>query len=31
MGEKILSLLIDLYADQENLKIEYSVEKKGEI
>lgn len=25
-GEKILKLLVDLYAEQENLKIEYSIE-----
>lgn len=25
-GEKILRLLINLYAEQENLKIEYSIE-----
>lgn len=26
-GERILSLLIDLYAEQENLKIEYEIKK----
>lgn len=25
-GERILRLLVDLYAEQENLKIEYSIE-----
>lgn len=25
-GERILKLLVDLYAEQENLKIDYSIE-----
>lgn len=29
-GIELLKILIELYADQEGLKIEYKIEKKGE-
>ena len=30
LGEKILRLLLDLYADQEHIKIDYEIEKKDD-